>query len=840
MRLYPFTQTLVVLFLFLFTALQGQDQFERLYRVNDGRFFAPQALATTSGGGYLILSSTAEPSVPAASSRMNVTRLDQKGELVWSKDYPLGPGNYGAGDILVQESDTFYFSFSRVTNNPDSLTEHIFKCAPDGEVIWSRAYANSNVDQAFPTNIRKDSFTNIYHAANITPDLGFTTEVYLGSLDTEGALLWGKRFTIENLNLGSLILNDIQITPDSGLIACGVIRPIDIADQPESVFLLKMDSEGTTQWSRAYAISDGLTNFQIDGLAIAVQDTSGYVVGGSVKQIDAEPSRGLILRVDSIGQALSATSLVADTALMVSSVIPQGDQLIIGGAYQATQLRGYAASLSGDTLINWTSLHKADPDGPISQLDYPLKRNPAVGGFAQLERIQEGSQAQIYLVKMDSEGETLCNETFDFSILSLDSLLISDTLLLEETELLGEQEIPDSTDTYNGFDLITVSLINPEPFCEDSMILHTFDATVPVNPDVVTYEWSTGETTPTITVMEEGQYIVTVTIFEDFCYQLCDTGFIATIGPPQPSILVQDSLCLTGLSTLLAQAGGADDYLWSTGEETPIIQVDETGTYTVTASNKCGSGSASVTVEETFPTAEILVQGNVCENGNALLVASVLNTLDVEWNDGSSGESLAIDAPGTYSLLATNLCGTDQASIDIPSVAPEIAIFPQDSFCQSQQYILIAAADGLPVTWSTGETTDTIFVTEPGDYTVTTANFCAESSESLSLVQADFSVKQKCVPEGFFCVNLPSIFTPNNDNNNDLFSPVIICPDVTNYNFKIFNRWGDMVFETDDPEQGWDGRVDGKIQPMDVYAWLLNYDVEGMAQQRSGEVSLVR
>lgn len=833
----PFKAVLIVaMVLSILSSGRAQDQFERLYRVNDGRSFAVQDMAVTSGGDYLVLSVTSLSTATPEPPRINVSRIDSKGELAWSRDLPQGVGKYGAGDILVTEGDSFYIAFARVTNDPDSLSETVIKCTPNGEVVWSRSFANSNVDQSFPSLVRKDTTTALYHAANTSPQPGFSTEIYFGSVQTDGTLLWGYRFNNENTNLGTLILHDMHITPDSGLIACGSLRTIDVANQPERVFLLKLAADGTPQWSRDYAIDDPDANVQVQGLCLSLSDSGGYVIGGSVRQPGIAAS-GLVIRVGEFGEPLSASAISADTSILITSLIDRGDQLVAGGIYRGERLRGFAAAVEGDSLVQWTSLHKEDPEGVPTPFDYPLMANPVIGGFAQIETWRQNDQSLPYLVKMNAQGQTLCNETITLTISSLDSLLVSDTLLLNREELLDSQELADTSVAYNGFDLLTLSLINPEPFCEDSLILHTFDATVPV--DSVVYAWSTGESTPTLTVMEEGAFFVTVTIYEEFCYQLCDTGFIATIGPPQPSILIIDSLCLTGTTTLLAQAP-ANSFVWSTGEETPLIEVDQAGTYSVTATNKCGSGSATATVEETLPTADILISGNLCENGTALLVANALNTLDFEWNDGSTGPAISIDQPGTYSLLVSNLCGTGQASVEVPAILPEVAIFPRDSFCQLGYYILIAASDSLPLVWNTGETTDTIFPTEPGDYTVTVQNFCGESTETLSLVQSDFSVKEKCVPEGYFCVNMPDVFSPNGDQTNDGFSPVIICPDVSNYNLKIFNRWGELVYETNDPTAEWDGNFSSNPQPMDVYAWLVSYDVEGMSIQRSGELTLVR
>jgi gliding motility-associated-like protein len=90
---------------------------------------------------------------------------------------------------------------------------------------------------------------------------------------------------------------------------------------------------------------------------------------------------------------------------------------------------------------------------------------------------------------------------------------------------------------------------------------------------------------------------------------------------------------------------------------------------------------------------------------------------------------------------------------------------------------------------------------------------------------------------------IPNAFTPNADGVNDLFKPIISCPTVT-YLFRIYNRWGQVVFETADAAAGWDGRYEGEEQPCDVYVWTVEIsDVqeEGVVlQSLLGEVTLLR
>lgn len=95
------------------------------------------------------------------------------------------------------------------------------------------------------------------------------------------------------------------------------------------------------------------------------------------------------------------------------------------------------------------------------------------------------------------------------------------------------------------------------------------------------------------------------------------------------------------------------------------------------------------------------------------------------------------------------------------------------------------------------------------------------------------------------CFFFPNVFTPNGDLVNDEFKPVMDCnPDILFYEMKVFNRWGQVVFQTDDPMIGWDGSFRGKASSMDVYVWKMNYryakNFQELEKNFSGDVSLIR
>lgn len=88
-------------------------------------------------------------------------------------------------------------------------------------------------------------------------------------------------------------------------------------------------------------------------------------------------------------------------------------------------------------------------------------------------------------------------------------------------------------------------------------------------------------------------------------------------------------------------------------------------------------------------------------------------------------------------------------------------------------------------------------------------------------------------------VDLPTAFTPNGDDNNDIF--IVRGENIIKMHLKIFNRWGELVFESRDPYVGWDGSYKSEPQEMEVYDWLLNATLEdGRDVFRKGNVTLLR
>ncbi len=98
-------------------------------------------------------------------------------------------------------------------------------------------------------------------------------------------------------------------------------------------------------------------------------------------------------------------------------------------------------------------------------------------------------------------------------------------------------------------------------------------------------------------------------------------------------------------------------------------------------------------------------------------------------------------------------------------------------------------------------------------------------------------IDPRSCPIGFY---MPTAFTPNNDGRNDLCQPKLFGRVIV-YRFSVYNRWGQKLFETTNPHEGWDGKIQGNEQPSGTFAWSCIYQLENKPQEtRKGTITLIK
>lgn len=87
---------------------------------------------------------------------------------------------------------------------------------------------------------------------------------------------------------------------------------------------------------------------------------------------------------------------------------------------------------------------------------------------------------------------------------------------------------------------------------------------------------------------------------------------------------------------------------------------------------------------------------------------------------------------------------------------------------------------------------------------------------------------------------VPNAFTPNGDGHNDIIRPVLVGIRQLNF-FRIYNRWGQLVFQTNESERGWDGKIGGQVQSTNNYVYFVQaIDYTGRTITRKGNIALIR
>ncbi|MEI6852196.1 MAG: gliding motility-associated C-terminal domain-containing protein, partial [Bacteroidota bacterium] len=318
-----------------------------------------------------------------------------------------------------------------------------------------------------------------------------------------------------------------------------------------------------------------------------------------------------------------------------------------------------------------------------------------------------------------------------------------------------------------------------------------------------TYLWSTGATTSNISTNSSGTYWVSVSNGS------CSNSDTIQINFQSLSVNLGNDTVICGASSQQLDAGNAgSNYLWSTGETTQSISVTTNGSYWVSVSNSVCTAVDTILVSFSLPPNINLGNDTILCPGNNLNLDAGNPGAYYNWSTGANTQSISVNQSGTYWLVVSigNCFVSDTINV---TVVPQLNLGGVISLCDNPEIVLSVPSNDTSFVWSTGSTDTTITITEPGSYWLSVERDNCILSDTLSVVGS----------VGYFYI--PNAFTPNGDGLNDLYGPV--CEGIPEYHFMIFSSWGELIFETNDVTQWWDGRYKGKIVKVGVYTWVLDY-----------------
>jgi gliding motility-associated-like protein len=302
-----------------------------------------------------------------------------------------------------------------------------------------------------------------------------------------------------------------------------------------------------------------------------------------------------------------------------------------------------------------------------------------------------------------------------------------------------------------------------------------------------------------------------------------------------PVITLGADLSFCNYDSAILSAGNIfSSYQWNNGSTGNSIRVSTTGSYWVQVKDNNGC-IASDTVSVTVNTAPVITLGqdrNLCAGETLVLDPGPFARYN--WQDASANRTFEIQQAGTYWVTVTDTrgCrGSDSLRINEVLAGPVNFLAPSITFCKYERVELSPQGSFNTYLWSTGARQRIISVDRGGRYTleVTDANGC-RGSDTIQVVE------NNCLTGVF----IPNAFTPNGDRLNDQFR-ALVYGNVISFRLQVFNRFGELVFSTTDPRQGWDGIYKGKSSPAGNFVWQCSYHLEGSEHAyQKGTVMLLR
>lgn len=391
--------------------------------------------------------------------------------------------------------------------------------------------------------------------------------------------------------------------------------------------------------------------------------------------------------------------------------------------------------------------------------------------------------------------------------------------------------------------------VDDDEICEGESVIFT-------GGGADTYTWDMGVTDgDSFTPVGTGTTTYTVTGAIAGCENTATVDVTVNAAPTVTATASATEICFG--ETVTVTGGGADSYAWD-GGITDGLAFDPgapgTYTYTVTGTSDGCSNTASVTVtviECEDVIAAYTFNSNVCV-GDCITLTDISTGTVVSWDWDFGGATdpntstdqnpiICLNTVGDFNiqLTVTNVNGTTS------SVTESLTVNPTPDLTAQRDTIIDVGGEAVltAVTTSTGifswspdydvdcdncQTT----TANPIDSTTFTVNFTDENgcqAESSVLVLVNFQE----------AVGVPTAFSPNGDGINDVL--FVKGYGIESMKFVVYNRYGEVVFETTDQNIGWDGTFMGKDENPGVFTWVLHYsfntDKKGFMR---GNTTLIR
>jgi gliding motility-associated-like protein len=447
-----------------------------------------------------------------------------------------------------------------------------------------------------------------------------------------------------------------------------------------------------------------------------------------------------------------------------------------------------------------------------------------------------------------------------FSTILDTSICQGTTLTINGQNLQNSGQYIFNLQSQNGCDsVVTVNLnILPLPVLSSSAdTICSSDTVLLIPSGAISYIWS-----PNIGFVDN-QGVLTAQLFSSTTFLLTGTDAnncsnslsIPIIVNPLPFIQLitdQPEYCQDEIVNL--SASGGITYSWEafSGNGNAQSFVAQTSSmYFVTGidANSCSSSDSISVVVNPNPNLTISPNQQICEGETAVI--SVSGGISYQWIPQGSGSQsyFSPNVTTAYSVIGTdaNNCSSEISTTILVNPSPSASLtanpiittsdsptitFTNESF--GDDLVLFSTGDGTVYDQFYGQLEYTYPFSE-GTYLaslwVENQFGCSDSTQLFIQIKGD---------EIFY---VPNTFTPDGDEHNHIFYPIFTTGfDPSNFQFEIYNRWGEMIFQSLNAVKGWDGFFNGVLCPEGTYSWKIIYKIPDRDEYKiaTGHVNLIR
>ncbi|HEV8283769.1 MAG TPA: gliding motility-associated C-terminal domain-containing protein [Chitinophagaceae bacterium] len=647
-------------------------------------------------------------------------------------------------------------------------------------------------------------------------------------LNKEGNIIWGKQLQgVSKLNLSKII----QLTDGTFVIAGVALQP----NFSHAVYLAKTDGNGNLLWQNFYTLNNN-SNYNEVHVYNICEGLAGDILvswkrGGINFSVGDDHESSILMRLNPTGGVVWSKYLIVDQSNLAGMFLINGKIAVLGQAYDNTStcfISGAGGFFTTMQLDYNTGNIEAQKNFCFQEISSNVIQSESPGNHYSSIKLENGNMALFGIFFQRNANTYYYKVLFDENLNPNFSKLYATTYSgVTHSSSSTIQILPSGESLITSVDNTAkkafYGLVDDHENLVSQKAIDFSTDLVPIdghyNFSFEHYNWSFKKKGNNLSFVKNHttsnrQYIELATLHKNGDTLAC-LGEAANFITSLPFNITPTAWSWNNISENRIIAAAADFTIssYDLQQEVQCMLINKPFIDLGKDVGICTGDTIVLSANTSFSNYDWQPVGFIQLSNNSIQVfPSMATTYTVQANtiNGcTASDTIQVDVysrPSHFIIADTVMCAFD-----------ELSLKPFRSF---SSYL-----------WNNGTNNSYLNIDKPGNYwlQVTDQNGC-KGKENIVVRPKDCPV----------FIYFPNAFTPNQDGKNDLFKP-IVSGRFINYRFEIYNRWGQKIFYSKDPQKGWNGLVNGAMQQTGMFVWQCEYQLQGDEKKfKKGTVMLIR